>query len=32
MVEIPGSLHQEYSKILHGLKENGESFRNDPIL
>uniref|UniRef100_UPI00262E6E0F HNH/ENDO VII family nuclease n=1 Tax=uncultured Rummeliibacillus sp. TaxID=762292 RepID=UPI00262E6E0F len=32
MVEIPGSLHQQYSKILHGLKENGESFRNDPIL
>ena len=32
MVEIPGSLHQQYTKILHGLKENGESFRNDPIL
>ncbi|WP_146551790.1 HNH/ENDO VII family nuclease [Rummeliibacillus sp. SL167] len=32
MVEIPGSLHQEYSKILHGLKENGESFRNNLIL
>ncbi len=32
MVEIPESLHQQYSKILHGLKENGESFRNDPVL
>ncbi|KXZ17924.1 hypothetical protein AXI59_00755 [Bacillus nakamurai] len=32
MVEIPESLHKKYHTILHGLKENGESFRNDPIL
>ncbi|USK68815.1 T7SS effector LXG polymorphic toxin [Peribacillus asahii] len=32
MLEIPESLHKKYSKILHGLKENGESFRNDPVL
>lgn len=32
MVEIPASLHDEYTKILHGLVENGGSFRNNPIL
>jgi hypothetical protein len=32
MVEIPASLHDKYSKILHGLVENGGSFRNNPVL
>ncbi|MFJ7973566.1 T7SS effector LXG polymorphic toxin [Psychrobacillus sp. NPDC096389] len=32
MVEIPASMHDEYHKILHGLVENGGSFRNDPVL
>ncbi|MDM5201101.1 HNH/ENDO VII family nuclease [Fictibacillus enclensis] len=32
MVEIPASMHDEYNKILHGLVENGGSFRNDPAL
>ncbi|CAH0270981.1 Ribonuclease YobL [Peribacillus sp. Bi96] len=32
MVELPHSLHKEYHKILHGLVENGGSFRNDPVL
>ncbi len=32
MVELPHSLHKEYNKILHGLVENGNSFRNDAIL
>ena len=32
MVELPGSMHKEYNKILHGLVENGGSFRNDPVL
>ncbi|MFB6468870.1 HNH/ENDO VII family nuclease [Cytobacillus sp. Hz8] len=32
MVEIPASMHDEYNKILHGLVENGGSFRNDPVL
>ena len=32
MVELPGSMHKEYYKILHGLEENGGSFRNDPVL
>ena len=32
MVEIPGSLHDKYTKQLHGLVENGGSFRNNPIL
>ncbi|MCR8868363.1 T7SS effector LXG polymorphic toxin [Peribacillus frigoritolerans] len=32
MVELPHSLHKEYHKILHGLVENGGSFRNEPIL
>ncbi|MEB6550788.1 HNH/ENDO VII family nuclease [Heyndrickxia sporothermodurans] len=31
-VEIPASMHDEYNKILHGLVENGRSFRNDPVL
>ncbi|WP_244275374.1 HNH/ENDO VII family nuclease [Oceanobacillus kimchii] len=32
MVEIPSSMHKEYDRILHGLVENGGSFRNDPAL
>ncbi|WP_165887033.1 T7SS effector LXG polymorphic toxin [Scopulibacillus darangshiensis] len=32
MVEIPASMHDEYTKILHGLVKNGGSFRNDPVL
>ncbi|MBD1381550.1 T7SS effector LXG polymorphic toxin [Metabacillus arenae] len=32
MVEIPESLHTKYSRVLHGLKEDGESFRNDKEL
>ncbi|PTY89226.1 T7SS effector LXG polymorphic toxin [Heyndrickxia sporothermodurans] len=32
MVELPGSMHKEYYRILHGLVENGGSFRNDPVL
>ncbi|MRX54941.1 hypothetical protein HMPREF3291_24475 [Bacillus sp. HMSC76G11] len=32
MVEIPASMHDEYHKILHGLVENGGSFRNNPVL
>nr|WP_285291752.1 HNH/ENDO VII family nuclease [Bacillus sp. ISL-35] len=32
MVEIPASMHDEYNRILHGLVENGGSFRNDPVL
>ncbi|MGG3337943.1 T7SS effector LXG polymorphic toxin [Bacillus subtilis] len=32
MLEIPESWHNKYSDILHGLKENGQSFRNDPVL
>ncbi|PAF23091.1 hypothetical protein CHH49_00580 [Terribacillus saccharophilus] len=32
MVELPSSMHKEYDKILHGLVENGGSFRNDPVL
>ncbi|EIT87216.1 YobL, partial [Fictibacillus macauensis ZFHKF-1] len=32
MVELPGTMHKEYYKILHGLVENGGSFRNDPVL
>jgi predicted ribonuclease toxin of YeeF-YezG toxin-antitoxin module len=32
MVEIPSSMHKEYDRILHGLVENGGSFRNDPVL
>ncbi|QJW49111.1 hypothetical protein HA075_14505 [bacterium BFN5] len=29
MVELPASLHDKYSRILHGLAENGGSFRNN---
>ncbi|MCY8518635.1 ribonuclease YeeF family protein [Bacillus atrophaeus] len=32
MLEIPESWHNKYSKVLHGLKGNGQSFRNDPVL
>src|SRR5699024_2258061 len=32
MVEIPSSMHKEYDRILHGLVENGGSFRNNPVL
>jgi toxin YxiD len=32
MIELPASLHDEYSRILHGLVENGGSFRNNPSL
>ncbi|MGX9950107.1 T7SS effector LXG polymorphic toxin [Bacillus subtilis] len=32
MVEVPESLHKKYHNILHGLKENGQSFRNNPEL
>ncbi|MCY7933149.1 T7SS effector LXG polymorphic toxin [Bacillus spizizenii] len=32
MVEIPNSLHTKYSEVIHKLKTDGESFRNDPEL
>ncbi|MGQ3380777.1 HNH/ENDO VII family nuclease [Priestia endophytica] len=32
MVEIIATTHDEYKKILHGLIENGNSFRNDEVL
>ena len=32
MVEIEGSKHKEFYKTLHGLVEDGGSFRNDPTL
>ncbi|PRR94561.1 ribonuclease YeeF family protein [Bacillus atrophaeus] len=32
MLEIPNSLHTKYSEVIHKLKTNGESFRNDPEL
>ena len=32
MVEIVATTHDEYTKILHGLVENGGSFRNNSIL
>ncbi|USQ52028.1 T7SS effector LXG polymorphic toxin [Bacillus velezensis] len=32
MLEIPNSLHTKYSGIIHRLKSDGESFRNDPVL
>jgi len=32
IVELPSSMHNEYHKILHGLVENGGSFRNDLVL
>jgi hypothetical protein len=32
MVELTTTTHQTYSKQLHGLIEDGRSFRNDPVL
>ena len=32
MVEIHETTHQEYKRILHGLRSGGESFRNDAEL
>ncbi len=32
MLEIPESLHKKYSKVIHGLKNKGESFRQSPEL
>ncbi|RXK27772.1 hypothetical protein A6g_16195 [Bacillus velezensis] len=32
MVEIPNSLHTKYSEVIHKLKTDGESFRNNPEL
>ncbi len=32
MVEIHETTHREYKRILHGLRGDGESFRNDKIL
>jgi hypothetical protein len=32
MVELQGLTHQKFSSELHGLIEDGRSFRNDPIL
>ena len=32
VVEIREITHQEYKRILHGLIENGDSFRNDAVL
>ncbi|MGW8458250.1 T7SS effector LXG polymorphic toxin [Bacillus atrophaeus] len=32
MLEIPNSLHTKYSDIIHKLKSDGESFRNDKVL
>ncbi len=32
MAEIHETTHQEYKKILHGLRGTGESFRNDKLL
>lgn len=32
VVEIVATTHDEYTKILHGLIKNGDSFRNDEIL
>lgn len=32
VTEIKAKTHQRYHKILHGLKGNGESFRNDKTL
>ncbi|HDR7431966.1 TPA: hypothetical protein QCX20_005481 [Bacillus toyonensis] len=32
MVELPASKHRKYTKQLHGTIEDGESFRNDPVL
>ena len=32
MVELPATTHKKYHKQLHGLIEDGNSFRNDPKL
>ena len=32
MVEIHETTHQEYKRILHGIRGYGESFRNDKVL
>ncbi|QHM79262.1 Ribonuclease YobL [Bacillus velezensis] len=32
MLEIPHSLHTKYSDVIHKLKTDGESFRNDKVL
>ncbi|CAI6285107.1 type II toxin-antitoxin system toxin ribonuclease YobL [Bacillus subtilis] len=32
MLEIPNSLHTKYSDVIHQLKSDGESFRNDKVL
>jgi len=32
LVELTSSTHQKFSRQLHGLIEDGRSFRNDPIL
>ncbi|MDG4850045.1 T7SS effector LXG polymorphic toxin [Peribacillus frigoritolerans] len=32
MLELPESLHKKYSKVIHGLKNKGESFRQSPEL
>ncbi|HEY2495011.1 MAG TPA: HNH/ENDO VII family nuclease [Paenibacillus sp.] len=32
MVEIAESTHDKYRSQLHGLVEDGNSFRNDPLL
>lgn len=32
LVEVREMTHQEYKRILHGLVENGDSFRNDTTL
>ena len=32
MVEVHETTHQEYKRILHGLRNSGESFRNDKDL
>jgi len=32
MVELTSSFHKKYHKALHGLIENGRSFRNNKVL
>ncbi|MGG3521041.1 HNH/ENDO VII family nuclease [Bacillus pseudomycoides] len=32
MVEFPASKHKQYSKQLHGIIEDGDSFENDEVL
>ncbi|MFI8705477.1 PA14 domain-containing protein [Bacillus sp. NPDC077411] len=32
MVELPASKHEKYYKKLHGIIDDGESFRNDEVL